>query len=143
MGVYRDLGNGTIELNSGQIILNAHLAENCKGEVCPLHKPSEHDLLDSPLIYDFDSQSFLRKIGKDFEYLIVDPDDYNYNQGYNVIVSNCAKCLVCYQILYSNHRHDFNTCECGRLSVDGGHSYLRRLFTDRGSYEELSIQFQK
>ena len=31
------------------------------------------------------------------------------------------------------------TCKCGRCSVDGGHSYLRRSFCDStDDYEELS-----
>ncbi len=143
MKAYRDIGNGTIELNSGQIIANVHSAKDCKGEVCPLHKPSNHNMLDLPLVYDFDSQSFLRKCGKELEYFIVDPDDYNYNQGYEVIVRNSAKCLNCNKHLVSTHRHDFVTCECGSLSVDGGHSYVRRLFNKKENYEETSILFKK
>jgi hypothetical protein len=36
------------------------------------------------------------------------------------------------------HRHDFVTCKCGRVSVDGGKDYLKRSFTDPIDYTELS-----
>ena len=34
----------------------------------------------------------------------------------------CAKCL---DILTSRHVHDFVTCSCGSVSVDGGNDYYR------------------
>ena len=33
---------------------------------------------------------------------------------------NAALCLICSQVVVSRHRHDFVTCACGTLSVDGG-----------------------
>ena len=57
------------------------------------------------------------------------------------IVSNKAQCLKCGDIIESKSTHDFVTCKCGKLSVDGGHEYLRRVF-DQGmsdkDWKELS-----
>lgn len=36
-------------------------------------------------------------------------------------------CTVCGSIIRSMYRHDFRYCECGRIAVDGGNSYLRTL----------------
>ena len=54
------------------------------------------------------------------------------------IYSNKIKCNFCGDVIESKHRHDFETCKCGRVSVDGGHDYLRRCFKEEGDYEELS-----
>ena len=54
------------------------------------------------------------------------------------IIRNMAQCLRCGQIIESTYRHDFVTCKCGALSVDGGHDYIRRCFIDAKDYEELS-----
>lgn len=53
------------------------------------------------------------------------------------IIKNAAKCLNCNEVIESKHRHDFVTCKCGKLSVDGGHAYLRRIGDFKNS-EELS-----
>lgn len=42
------------------------------------------------------------------------------------IIQNEAKCLLCGDIIWSAHRHDFKTCSCGAISVDGGMEYIRR-----------------
>lgn len=39
---------------------------------------------------------------------------------------NRARCTVCDTVVESMHRHDFVTCTCGALSVDGGQDYRRR-----------------
>lgn len=44
------------------------------------------------------------------------------------LVQNAAKCLLCGEILQSKHRHDYRTCSCGNLMVDGGLDYVRRGF---------------
>lgn len=43
-----------------------------------------------------------------------------------MIISNKARCKKCNDIIESRHRHDFVTCSCGALSVDGGKDYLKR-----------------
>lgn len=39
---------------------------------------------------------------------------------------NDAKCRKCGDIIESVTRHDFVTCKCGAISVDGGQDYFRR-----------------
>lgn len=41
---------------------------------------------------------------------------------------NKAKCLSCGDIVESKHVHDYQTCKCGKIAVDGGLEYLRRAF---------------
>ena len=43
-----------------------------------------------------------------------------------MIIQNAVNCLSCGDLIVSKHRHDFVTCTCGSISVDGGQSYLRR-----------------
>ena len=42
------------------------------------------------------------------------------------IIRNAIRCNHCGDVIESVHRHDFRTCRCGCVSVDGGHDYLRR-----------------
>ena len=56
----------------------------------------------------------------------------------NVIVSNKVKCLLCDNIIESKYRHDFVTCKCGNVSIDGGLDYLKRLYKSLKTYKELS-----
>lgn len=43
-----------------------------------------------------------------------------------MIVQNAVTCNKCDDFIVSKHRHDFVTCKCGAISVDGGQAYLRR-----------------
>lgn len=54
------------------------------------------------------------------------------------IIRNAARCLGCGDEIESTHRHDFVTCSCGKLSVDGGKVYTRRVWDDSVGYEELT-----
>ena len=54
------------------------------------------------------------------------------------ITKNAVKCKICGDKIESTYRHDFVTCSCGNVSVDGGHDYLRRAFRNRDEYIELS-----
>ena len=55
-----------------------------------------------------------------------------------MILRNMAKCLKCNETLESKHRHDYVSCSCGNLAVDGGKTYLRRAFLDYSLIQELS-----
>lgn len=44
-----------------------------------------------------------------------------------MIIQNAVTCLGCGDFIVSKHRHDFVTCTCGAISVDGGQEYLRRV----------------
>ncbi len=38
------------------------------------------------------------------------------------------KCKDCGDIIYSRSRHDYRTCICGAVSIDGGFDYLKVSF---------------
>ena len=54
------------------------------------------------------------------------------------IVRNSARCLGCDTEIVSAHVHDFVTCNCGALSVDGGNHYLKRSFDENVRFEDTS-----
>lgn len=57
------------------------------------------------------------------------------------IYSNKIRCKHCGDVIESKHVHDFRYCSCGKCAVDGGHEYLRRMFTGpvlSDDYEEMS-----
>jgi hypothetical protein len=56
----------------------------------------------------------------------------------NQILQNEVKCLKCNDIIFSGGRHQFVTCSCGNVSVDGGLSYLRRSWKTQ-EFEERSL----
>ena len=55
-----------------------------------------------------------------------------------MILSNQVECLVCGDKPYSSYRHDFKSCGCGAVAVDGGNSYLRRIGKPN-NYHDISI----
>ena len=57
---------------------------------------------------------------------------------YKKVMVNKAKCKKCGEILESKFNHDFKTCSCKSLSVDGGLDYIRRSCKDKNLYEEMS-----
>lgn len=60
---------------------------------------------------------------------LLDPrDDVMYDDDKKRIIRNSAICNKCKEEVVSKYRHDFRSCSCGDLSVDGGTAYLRRVF---------------
>jgi hypothetical protein len=57
------------------------------------------------------------------------------------IWSNAARCARCGDTVRSRNRHDYRTCKCGALAVDGGSWYARRVFDTKrvygGAFENL------
>jgi hypothetical protein len=47
--------------------------------------------------------------------------------------------VVCNDEIESTHRHDWVTCTCGNLFVDGGHEYRRRGFKAHDAWEDTSV----
>lgn len=43
-------------------------------------------------------------------------------------IYNAVQCNYCKSVIESVHRHDFKTCDCGHVSVDGGKDYKKRLW---------------
>ena len=56
-----------------------------------------------------------------------------------MILSNQVRCNKCGDEPFSAHRHDFKSCECGAVSVDGGMDYLRRV-GDFADATDMSIE---
>ena len=54
------------------------------------------------------------------------------------ILVNKAQCLICGEVLESLHTHDYKTCSCGNLSVDGGLDYCKRGVKDLSKWMDLS-----
>lgn len=48
---------------------------------------------------------------------------------------NRAKCLGCDEMVESASRHDYRSCSCGNLHVDGGLDYIKRSYGDKGWIE--------
>ena len=42
-----------------------------------------------------------------------------------IIWENKAQCTLCGDIIESKYRHDWVTCKCGKLSIDGGYDYVK------------------
>ena len=55
------------------------------------------------------------------------------------ITKNAIQCKLCGEVIESKHVHDFVQCKCGACAVDGGHNYLRRCFTEKDCYIDLSV----
>lgn len=55
------------------------------------------------------------------------------------MVCNRAMCLKCKDVITSRHRHDFVTCGCGNLSLDGGNDYRRTLYENWTMVSDMSI----
>jgi len=64
------------------------------------------------------------------------------NSLQKVILKNLIKCNHCLDIIESKTRHDFKSCSCGRVSVDGGLSYLKRSFILPDDYIDLSETYE-
>lgn len=60
-----------------------------------------------------------------------------------VLTSNKAACLCCGDVIESKHRHDFVSCSCGALSVDGGLDYARRTFNKKEDWVDMCESYQE
>ena len=60
-----------------------------------------------------------------------------------VVVVNKAQCRQCGDIIESTHRHDFKSCKCGAIIVDGGRDYLKRMAKDLDNIIELSETYEE
>ena len=59
----------------------------------------------------------------------------------DLILSNQVICKLCGDAPYSTHRHDYKTCKCGEVGVDGGMDYLRRV-GNSANYKDISIEWK-
>lgn len=58
-------------------------------------------------------------------------------------LKNAAQCKLCGDIIESKHRHDYVTCKCGEIFIDGGKEEYSRFgsknmenFINLSEYEE-------
>lgn len=54
-----------------------------------------------------------------------------------MIIRNAAQCAKCDDVIESTHRHDFVSCKCGSIFVDGGKDYLRAGADDFANFISL------
>lgn len=54
------------------------------------------------------------------------------------IMRNRVMCYRCLETIESVHVHDYVTCKCESVAVDGGREYLKRCGDPEG-YQELSL----
>lgn len=54
------------------------------------------------------------------------------------IIKNAVQCKKCGDIIESKHTHDYVTCKCGNVSVDGGKDYCKRSFKEWDSWIDMS-----
>lgn len=56
------------------------------------------------------------------------------------LVKNVIMCNHCNDIIESKYTHDFKTCKCGTVSVDGGLAYAKRCFKNStNDFTDLSV----
>lgn len=58
------------------------------------------------------------------------------------MVRNAIQCLKCNDIIESKSVHDFKSCKCGQVFVDGGLDYQRIGFHEKNDYINL-CEYQK
>jgi hypothetical protein len=56
---------------------------------------------------------------------------------------NMAKCALCGDIVESTFRHDFISCKCGEIFVDGGDDYYRAGAKDPSNFIPLHTPEQR
>lgn len=54
------------------------------------------------------------------------------------IIRNAIRCNHCGDVIESKYTHDYKSCSCRNVAVDGGHDYLRRCAESHDDYTELS-----
>lgn len=59
------------------------------------------------------------------------------------IWSNSAVCLTCNEEIRSKNKHDFVSCSCGSVAVDGGSWYCKRNFKSLDGYRDTSVPYNK
>lgn len=63
-------------------------------------------------------------------------------QHKNLLV-DAARCMSCKTVLFSRTRHDYRSCTCGSISVDGGFDYFRYRADQQDLIQYLNIQLPK
>ena len=56
---------------------------------------------------------------------------------------NIAKCKLCSSIIESKHRHDYVSCLCGEISIDGGNDYHKCFAKDWRNFVRVDDEEMK
>ena len=54
---------------------------------------------------------------------------------------NAARCRSCGEEVRSRNRHDFRSCSCGDVTVDGGSFYCKRLYRNGARFTNHIVSF--
>ena len=89
-----------------------------------------------------------RKERPDYRCLVNIYSPKSVRKGYTIgdYFHNCVRCLHCGFIVESLNLHDYQTCPCWTVSVDGGSQYLKRWSRWSSSvkdYREMSVKFKR
>lgn len=57
-----------------------------------------------------------------------------------MIIRNAAMCTGCNDFIQSTHVHDFQTCKCGNISVDGGNEYFKAGYNRSHQFFSLLVR---
>jgi hypothetical protein len=60
-----------------------------------------------------------------------------------VNLRNTVTCAACQETITSLTRHDFQTCKCGAISVDGGFDYVKRCAAPGAQWEEWAGAWER
>ena len=55
------------------------------------------------------------------------------------LTKNQAQCNKCGDVIESKSVHDFVTCSCRSIAVDGGLDYSRRVFQPGADWTDLAV----
>ena len=55
------------------------------------------------------------------------------------VLHNRAQCLKCGDIIESKYRHDWVSCSCGEIFIDGGLDYCHCGATDFNNFKDMCI----
>ena len=116
---------GEYVTGTGQVIENTHAeTDECFTFGCVIHAPTDHHLSHLPTHWK-NGQMWRAMLDQDgsVQELLADPDSEAWYGRHR----NAAKCALCKDVIESRSRHDFVTCGCGSISVDGGADYKRRV----------------
>lgn len=72
-----------------------------------------------------------------FNYLVATDTLDDFLGKEPIIITNKVKCTNCGDIIESKSINDFKRCSCGKIAIDGGHDYLKRIGEEQ-DYIELS-----
>ena len=58
----------------------------------------------------------------------------------NSVLCSAIQCDECKEVIVSLYRHDFRSCGCGKIAIDGGRDYTRTIGT---KFTELRVRLSK